>query len=295
MGVKKNKRGSIPSTSSVSKTELIERTPENDYGVLSDPEENEPFNQVHLLTETEAIMDPSNAAAAAAATAEPTDPVDDACSHTQTEPSQLTHVSPHVSPHSSPSLQPQHPPSQPINPLSQDQETFNTLKLKLTTDKNYSRKITLHTFFSYIILAIEIERTSLSDIACISVNNVEELVEYMIDNHSATDDIKTYLRTLGENNVIKNIILAVIDFNKDQSAGTLDTLLSVEQMELEMVALKGATDTVGANGTVVAINTETIPVTIGPTSQPAPQTPHNSCGFFKCFRRFFSGCCGNSR
>lgn len=285
MAGKKNKR--ISSTPSASKTELIERTPENDYGVLSDPEENEPFNPVHLLTgaETEVVMDPSTTSTVAAAT-EPTDPVDDACSHTQTEPSQLSHVSPH----SSPSLQPQHPPSQLLNQLSQEQEASQSLSsLKLKLDKNYSRKITLHTFFSYIILAIETERSSSSCIENISANNVEELVEYMIDHHSATEDIKKYLRTLLENNVIKNIISAVIDFNKDQSADTLDTLLSVEQMELDMVALKGATDTADST-----INPDIIPVTISAApnehSNNVPQTPQ-SCGFLACLRRFFSGCC----
>ena len=286
MGGKKNKRGSIPSTPSASKTEMIERTPENDYGVLSDPEENEPFNPVHLLTETEeAVTDPSTTSSPqpTVAAEQPTEHGDDEYSHSRSEPSQLTHVSPHVSPHSSPSLQPQHPSSPPTDMLSQDptSKSLSTLKLKLTTDKNYSRKITLHTFFSYIILAIEIERASSSCIAVISAHNVEELIEYMIDNHSATEDIKKYLHTLFENDVIKNIISAVIEFNKDQSAYTLDALLSAEQMELEMVG--------------TAINTETIPVTIGPAPQPAPQTSHNSCGFFKCFRRFFSGCCGNSR
>ena len=286
MGGKKNKRGSIPSTSSVSKTELIERTPENDYGVLSDPEENEPFNPVHLLTETDAIMDPSMTSAAAAAAAEQsTDPVDDACSHIQTEPSQL----PHVSPHSSPSLQPQHPPSQLLNPLSQEQEasqSLSTLKLKL--DKNYSRKITLHTFFSYIILAIEIERSSSSCIENISANNVEELVEYMIDHHSATEDIKKYLHTLLENNVIKNLISAVIDFNKDQSADTLDTLLSAEQIEMNEPSTADSSDAADDSATHSAAHS-TIPIVIIETNN----VPHSrSCGFFSLIRRFFSRCCG---
>lgn len=279
MAGKKNKRGSIPSTSSVSKTELIERTPENDYGVLSDPEENEPFNPVHLLTGTETeetVTDPSStsAAAAAAAAEQSTDPVDDANSHSLSEPSQL----PHVSPHSSPSLQPQHPPSQPLNPLSQEQEasqSLSTLKLKL--DKNYSRKITLHTFFSYIILAIEIERSSSSCIENISANNVEELVEYMIDHHSATEDIKKYLHTLLENNVIKNLISAVIDFNKDQSADTLDTLLSAEQIEMN----EPSTDDSATHSAIPIVIIETNNV---PNSR--------SCGFFSLIRRFFSRCCG---
>ena len=318
-GHKKNKRGSIPSSmSSTSKTEMIERTPENDYGVLSDPEENGPSSPVHHFTEeTETGAEAEAGAGTGAGTemeknvvvvgetteskpAQSQAPDDDVNSHNPSEPSQTSHVSPH----SSPSLQAKHPSSQ--SQISQDRssKSLNALKLKLTTDKNYSKKITLHTFFSYVILAIEIERASSSSIARISTPNVEKLVEYMIEHHSVTDDIKTYLQTLVKMDVIKNLISAVIDFNKDQT-DSLDKLLSAEQMELEMVALKDATDagtatttaTTATTATTTATATETITVTIStsePTTQPTPQTSQ-SCSFFKCLRRFFSGCCGNSR
>lgn len=299
-GHKKNKRGSIPSSlSSVSKTEMIERTPENDYGVLSDPEENGPSSPVPLLTgdaDTETEMEKEVEAR------EPTDSKpaqsqaqdDGVNSHIPSEPSQTSHVSPHSSPSLQSSSQPQHPSSQ--SQISQDRtsKSLSALKLKLTTDKNYSKKITLHNVFSYVILAIEIERASSSSIARISTPNVEKLVEYMIEHHSATDDIKIYLQTLSQMDVIKNLISAIIDFNKDQP-DSLETLLSAEQMELEMNSLNDATD---ADATTTAINTETISVTIStsnPTPHPTPQTSHQSCGFFKCLRRFFSGCCGNSR
>jgi len=297
-GGKKHKRGSIPSSlSSASKTEFIERTPENDYGVLSDPEENCPSSPVPLLTE-EGEGEGEAAAPAPAPTlkevsSNPTDSVPeqelvqsaDADSHSPSEQSATLHVSPH----SQPSLQPQHQSSQ--SQISQDQSSnsLNALKLKLTTDKNYSKKITLHTFFSYIILAIEIEHTSSSSssIAHISAHNIEKLVEYMIETHTATDDIKTYLRTLGEFDVIKYLISAVIDFNKDQPDYTLDKLLSSEQMELEMTVLNDAT----ATATAADVGTTPIMVIETASSRNAPQTPH-SCGFFTCLRRFFSGCCG---
>ena len=107
----------------------------------------------------------------------------------------------------------------------------------------------------------------------------------MIETHTATDDIKTYLRTLGEFDVIKHLISAVIDFNKDQPDHTLDKLLSSEQMELEMTVLNDATDADDAAATTPIMVIETAP------SRNAPQTPH-STGFFKRLRRFFSGCCG---
>ena len=302
-GGKKHKRGSIPSSlSSASKTEFIERTPENDYGVLSDPEENGPSSPVPLRTGDEA---PAAAQTLKEGVSYPTDSKQeqeqeqepelvqsaDADSHSPSEQSATLHVSPH----SQPSLQPQHPSSQ--SQISQDQSSnsLNALKLKLTTDKNYSKKITLHTFFSYIILAIEIERTSSSSssIAHISAHNIEKLVEYMIETHTATDDIKTYLRTLGEFDVIKHLISAVIDFNKDQPDHTLDKLLLSEQMELEMTVLNDATDADDATATTATDDVTTTPIMVIETasSRNAPQTPH-SCGFFTCLRRFFSGCCG---
>ena len=302
-GHKKNKRGSIPSSmSSTSKTEMIERTPENDYGVLSDPEENGPSSPVHLFTEETETAAEAEAGAeteteknvvVVAAVAEPTDskPAQsgDAYNYNPSELSQTSHVSPHSSPSLQASSQPQHPSSQLQISQDQSSKSLNALKLKLTTDKNYSKKITLHTFFSYAILAIEIERASSPSIARISTPNVEKLVEYMIEHHSATDDIKIYLRTLLEIGVIKNIISAVIDFNKDKS-DSLDKLLSAEQMELEMVALKETADA----GTGTGIIQVTISTSDAALSHNAPQTSQ-SCSFFKCLRRFFSGCCGNSR
>ena len=115
----------------------------------------------------------------------------------------------------------------------------------------------------------------------------------MIETHTATDDIKTYLRTLGEFDVIKHLISAVIDFNKDQPDHTLDKLLLSEQMELEMTVLNDATDADDATATTATDDVTTTPIMVIETasSRNAPQTPH-SCGFFTCLRRFFSGCCG---
>ena len=113
----------------------------------------------------------------------------------------------------------------------------------------------------------------------------------MIETHTATDDIKTYLQTLGEFDVIKHLISAVIDFNKDQPDYTLDKLLSSEQIELEMTVLNDATATATATATADDVGTTPIMVIETASSRNAPQTPH-SCGFFTCLRRFFSGCCG---
>ena len=101
---------------------------------------------------------------------------------------------------------------------------MNTLQLKLSTDKSFSRKITLHTFFSYIILAIEIQRSCTASISRVSIPDVEALITYMIEHHSASEGIQKYLQTLRTTGVIKNLIEAVIEFNKDQT-DAVDKLL----------------------------------------------------------------------
>ena len=154
---------------------------------------------------------------------------------------------------------------------------MNTLQLKLSTDKSFSRKITLHTFFSYIILAIEIQRSCTASIARLSIPDVETLITYMIEHHSASEEIQKYLQTLHTTGVIKNLIEAVLEFNKDQM-NALDKLLISEQIELEMAAS-------------AAPAPETTIQSHSASSNPAPQTPQRG-GFFTRLRCFWSGCCG---
>ena len=296
-GNKKNKRGSIPSsssgsgsasasTSSFAKIELIERTAENDYGVMSDPEESDPSSPVPLLTKEESAEQANSAAA-------PVEPVQHSADADQAHNegahsynSSELQQPPHLSLHSSPSLQPL---SQQQDQLSQPQilqtqsssKSLDALKLKLNKDKNFSKKITLHTFFSYIILAIEIQRASSASIARISTHEVETLVEYMIEHHSATEDVKSYLNTLVETKVIHSMIESIIEFNKDQS-DALDKLFTAEEMELNEMNTK-ETKTQDIAVTIVSSDT-TLPSNSPQTSQ--------RCGFFKRMRCFFSGCCG---
>jgi hypothetical protein len=186
-----------------------------------------------------------------------------------------------------------------LPPPSPGTKSLKALQLKLTSDKNYTKKITLHTFFSYVVLAIEIERASSASIARISAENVEKLVEYMIDNHTANEDIETYLNTLLKTDVIRNLITAVIVFNTDQ-AGALDKLLSAEQMEMEMMALKDAAATPAA-ATPAATPAATADDNQSPpnaTTQSPPQMSQTSqsqsrtkrfWNFLKCL---FCGCGG---
>lgn len=295
-GNKKHKRGSIPSSTVVSTIELIQRTPENDYGVLSDPDENDPSSPVHLLTNetshdtTHEVSLDTEAAAATVA------PIDGNSSHNPSELSEQLQPSQSQQPTQQPeqsSSQPQSQSSPQQSPSLQAQKSqtqapsksLETLQLKLSRDKNFSREMTLHTFFSYVILAIEMQRACSASIARISPHEVEILIIYMIEHHSATEDVKSYLRTLIETKVIHNLVEAVIEFNKDQT-DALDKLLTTEEIELQEMNTKETntkTNKVDVPVTIVSSDTS--------TSAESPQTPQR-CSFFKRMRCFFSGCCG---
>jgi len=309
---KKNKRGSIPSSTSSTthgtsgtasqplqpittstKIELIERTEENDYGVMSDPEENYNSGPIPLLSP--AMVETQVEEPPAAAEKSPND--------TQSEQLQTQHLLQQ----SSPSSQQPDPSTQTSIQLStqlqiSQPQALKSLELKLTTDKKFSNKITLHTFFSYIILAIELQRASSSasepslSLSRISINEVENLVEYMIEHHSASEEIRIYLRTLNQNGIIKNMISAIIDFNtaENNDSESFDKLFL---SEIEMTAT--ATAATAASATTTTKLPEDDASASASASAPTdtahskPQTRTQSQkGFFKCMRCFFSGCCG---
>jgi predicted O-linked N-acetylglucosamine transferase (SPINDLY family) len=132
----------------------------------------------------------------------------------------------------------------------------------------------------------------------------------MIHHHSASEEIQSYLQTLYTTGVIKNLIEAVIEFNKDQT-DAIDKLVTTEQVELEMAVVEeentsasaasafssaSASSASSAASSTSASSASTVPDTISSsdtaTSQPLPQTPQQRGGFFKLLRCFFSGCCG---
>ncbi len=316
-GNKKNKRGSIPSQSSAMsvspKKELIERTADNDYGVLSDPDEQtaSTISPTHDTTtplptnhETETSIQKSSPSLSPSV---PTtllsfphhSPTSNGLECIDNQDEQLP--SSHSSQQSSPQMSPLSP-SQPLStqpPISQSptsNKSLDTLKLKLTRDKNFSRKITLHTFFSYIILAMEIQRSCSASIAHLSVKSVQDLVEYMIENHSSSNPVRIYLHTLNDTGVVKNIIESIIDFNKDNKNSSVESLYTLEENELEMFILQSAnssspSSTATATATATAVNDVKVDDTTE-KSENLPQTPQK-CGFFKRMRCcLFSGCCG---
>ena len=127
-------------------------------------------------------------------------------------------------------------------------KSLDTLKMKLEKDAVYSKKTTLTSFFSYIILAMEI------DIACSSTTatsathnlagydstNAERLIEYIIRNHSSTSEVEQFTLTMLQLGIVTHIMNGVIEFNKtarvstDSSnhSHTLQTLQSLEQLNL---------------------------------------------------------------
>jgi hypothetical protein len=267
-------------------TEMIERTPENDYGVLSDPEENSPSTPVPLLTKEKSDEDTTRSKASSGGDG-------GSSSHTHcelSEPPQSSHSQQPTQQPEQASLQEQLPLSQQPSPLLQSQKSqtqapsksLGALQLKLSRDKNFSRKITLHTFFSYVILAIEMQRASSASIARISPHEVESLITYMIEHHSATEDVRSYLQTLVETKVIRNLIEAIIEFNKDQT-DALDKLLITEENELKANIAKQD----DSNASAVVSSDTIIPA----NNSDAPQTPQRT-SFFQRMRYFFSGCCG---
>ena len=329
MGHKKNKRGSIPGTASpTTKTELIERTPENDYGVLSDPEEGVDLNENKNQHEQDVQQHPQHPQQSpilndnSVPISEPQSSSSSAVENDTHSPQQ-THSSPqpNTPPTQSPTQQPSPPSTLSLTPPSSQQaqsppspsspqsltlsgrltpslpppspgtKSLKALQLKLTTDKNYTKKITLHTFFSYVVLAIEIERASSSSIARISAANVEKLVEYMIDNHAANEDIETYLNTLLKTDVIRNLITAVIVFNTDQ-AGALDKLLSTEQMEMEMMALKAAATPDAASATATTTHDNQSPLNASTTPTPQLAQTSRTKRFWNFLKCLLCGCCG---
>ena len=225
MGHKKHiKRASLPVSIITS-----ERTPENDYGVMSDPDENNmSATPVPLLTPQQEL--------------EP-----NAISHEETHIQSELSNSPQQSPSSQPSSQPSSPSLQSHTPETPQtsqmslqrppSKSLAALQLKLTRDKNFSRKITTHTFFSYIILALEIERASSASIARISPANTQHLIEYMIEHHTETEAVRIYLQTLVDTGVIQSLIEAIIEFNKDQTEA-FNKLLTSEQIELELASIQ---------------------------------------------------------
>ena len=166
-------------------------------------------------------------------------------------------------------------------------KSLDRLKMKLEKDAVYSKKTTLTSFFSYMILAMEIDiacsSTAATDnLASYDSTNAERLIEYIIRNHSSTSEVEQFTLTMLQLGIVTHIMNGVIEFNKtarvstDSSnhSHTLQTLQSLEQLNLSQSGETGA----GA---------ATTQVTPTPTPTPTQKQPNR----FIRFWRNMSCCC----
>jgi hypothetical protein len=225
MANKKNKRLSSSSSSGASsnkQTDTIERTPENDYGVLSDPDEANELNQATSLATEEA----EEAEVEANRPAMPEQIL--AIIH------ELPDTQPHTPPYT-PLIESQTPPSTIPEPLHQTSQiaphpepmtatsSMDRLKLILSSDKKYEEKMTLHTFFSFVVMSMDLTSGG-------TVPETETLVEYLINHHSVNEYTKAYLHSLFETNVVKNIIQSILQFNNEHP-DNFTKLVSAEKQQ----------------------------------------------------------------
>ena len=106
----------------------------------------------------------------------------------------------------------------------------------------------------------------------------------MIEHHTASDAVQTYLQTLMDTGVIKHLIESIIEFNKDQT-DAFNKLLTEEQIEIELASIQ---ETPSAKKTVSAPVVTTSDNNI---KNPDGERTTQKCGFFSRIRRFFSCCC----
>jgi len=253
--------------------ELAERTPENDYGVLSDPDElTENMIDVYLEKPEEQPLCE-------------TPPQ-------KTEPKSQPHSPPHSplqSPLHSPLQSPQPTPLQsslseqetqlssppsllalsPQEPLCQTSQTvigqkqtyLEILILKISSDKKYKEKMTLQSFFSFIIMVLDVVVKSGEKSSSETEKNAEYLVEYLIKHHTVNEHTEKYLQQLYDSNVVRYMIQSILQYSND------------DPCEFEkLVWNEHETDKSNANGSVL------------------PQTPQEP-RIRAFFKRFFSCCC----
>lgn len=101
--------------------------------------------------------------------------------------------------------------------LLYNEKSIDTLKYKLENDPDYSSKTTYTTFFSFIILSIEIEYSCSPSIFTLSdISNVIRMIDYIITNHSTTPEVEAYTRNMLDMGIIEHVIRGLIEFNNSR-------------------------------------------------------------------------------
>lgn len=135
--------------------------------------------------------------------------------------------------------------------------------------------MTLHTFFSFVVMALDTASASAQDHNNSSITTeTETLVTYLIEHHSTNDYTKSYLRTLVDTHIIKHIIESILQFG-NEAPDNLTKLILNETNEHNIIPND--------------IQSQTITPDHAPqTPQPPAPSPSRIRNFFK---RLFSCCC----
>jgi hypothetical protein len=155
----------------------------------------------------------------------------------------------------------------------------------IQNDEKYKEKMTLHTFFSFVVMAFDIVLTApaLAPVYDIT-EETETLVIYLIEHHSANEYTKTYLRTLVDTKIIKHIIDSILQFSNEEPQN-FTKLVSNEYNENHIFRKETQSQT------------KTMPPITGPSLTPQTpqdlQQPSRICNFFK--KLFSCCCCGRRR
>jgi len=169
-------------------------------------------------------------------------------------------------------------------------KSIETLKYKLQNDPVHSKQTTHATFFSFIILSIEIEYACSPSITRLSdISNVLRLIDYIITNHSSTPEVEEYTRNMLDMGIIEHIIRGLIDFN---SSNRLVDKESIEHLKQSIIMPHSEqTDEQSVEAAAPAQNlTESSAVTEVTHDNPPSSAPDKTNRFIQ-FWRNLSCCC----
>ena len=163
--------------------------------------------------------------------------------------------------------------------LLYNSKSIETLKYKLQNDPVYSKKTTHTTFFSFILLSIEIEYACSPSITRLSdISNVLRLIEYVITNHSSTSEVEEYTRNMLDMGIIEHIIRGLIDFN---SSNRLVDKESIEQLKQSIMPLDEEINEITQEQSSKAVTQQ----------KSSSSTAYNKTNRFVKFWRNISCCC----
>jgi DNA-binding ferritin-like protein (Dps family) len=239
---------------------LEKKTQDNDYGVLSDPDE--PSISLNSIPENTSTLNEINVNTIIIEDENPE--ICDEIEETYNTPDQT-----HTNNLGHDCNQIIHNP-QPVDVDSSHlQESIEKLKIKMHNNGSHNN-MNLHTFFSHIVIAIETQKQPSQKLENVCVHDVKTILQYIIENHSTNKNIKDYLNNLMKTTVVDNIIESIINYNYNSNDEYVSLLNDEEK-------------NISKNSPVSKLE---------PVSKMEPEillTNTQKCSMFKWFRCFF--CC----